>query len=290
MTSVLPRTVAPAPRAEPVRPSPHPGRAGLLTALLGSAVALALAYWASVRTVTGQRIENAVLLDAQAGRPSAPDLAASALGSTDIGPWVCAGLLTVLAIGCARRRFAAGTAAAGLVVGSLLVARLLKLTLLARPDLDAGGAVARHNSFPSGHVSAAVAVLLALAIVLPHRARPWVMIPGAVGVGWVAYATVLLGWHRPSDTVGASLLVVGICCGTLALRTGFRTDAGAARRSPEATVVALVAPALLAGGTYAAVRLATPDAHSAAGLAGVVSFALVLFVLWLLTPPSTSAA
>jgi hypothetical protein len=40
--------------------------------------------------------------------------------------------------------------------GSLLVARLLKLTVLARPYLDAAGAVAHHNSFPSGHVSAAV--------------------------------------------------------------------------------------------------------------------------------------
>lgn len=290
MTSVLLRTVGPAPRAEPVRPSPHPGRAGLLTALLGCAVASALAYWAFVRTVAGQRIENAVVLDAQAGRPSAPDLSAGALASMDVGPCVCAGVLTVLAIGFARRRFAAGGAAAGLVVGSLLAARILKLTLLTRPDLDAGSAVARHNSFPSGHVSAAVAVLLALAIVLPHGTRPWMMIPGAVGVGWVAYATVLLGWHRPSDTVGASLLVVGICCGTLALLTGSRTDAGRARRSPEAAVVALVAPALLAGGTYAAVWLVTPDTQSAARVAGVVSFALVLLVLWLLTPPSTSPA
>jgi membrane-associated phospholipid phosphatase len=199
MTSVLPRTVAPAPRAEPVRPSPHPGRAGLLTALPGCAVAFALAYWAFVRTAAGQQIENAVVLDAQAGRASAPDLFAGALASMDVGPCVCAGVLTVLAIGFARQRFAAGGAAAGLVVGSLLVARLLKLTLLTRADLDPGSAVARHNSFPSGHVSAAVAVLLALAIVLPRGARPWVMIPGAVGVGWVAYATVLLGWHRPSD-------------------------------------------------------------------------------------------
>jgi len=88
---------------------------------------------------------------------------------------------------------------------------------------------------------------------------------------------VLLGWHRPSDTVGASLLVVGICCGTLALPTGSRSDAGVARRSPEAAVVALVAAALLAGGAYAAAWLMTPDAQAAAGLAGVVGFALVLF-------------
>lgn len=285
MTSVLHRTLAPAPRAEPARPASHPA---FLAALSGSAVAFALAYWAFVRTVGGQWIENAVVLDAQSSYPSDPDLSARTLAGVEVAPWVCAGVLAVLVIGFARRRFATAGVAAGLVVGSLLVAWLLKHTLLVRPDLDAGGAVADHNSFPSGHVSAAVAVLLGLAVVLPHRARPWLLIPGAVGVGWVAYATVLLGWHRPSDTAGASLLVIGICCGALAL--GSRTNLGVARHSPEGAVVAFLAPAALVGFAYGAVRLVSPDAQSAAGLSGMVSFGLVLYMLWLLTPPSTLAA
>jgi hypothetical protein len=57
-----------------------------------------------------------------------------------------------------------------------------------------------------------MAVVLALTLVVPRRARPFVMVPGALGVAWVASATIALGWHRLSDTVGGCLLVAAVCC------------------------------------------------------------------------------
>ena len=300
MTAVLLRQTAPAPPAAPIRPAPDrswvPDVAWPLAGVLGFGLAFAFTYGAFVLTAAGQRVENAIVGDAQSGRLAAPGFSAGTLAGLDVRQWVYAGLLAVIVIAVAGRRPAAGAAAVGLVAVSLAGAQYLKLTGLTRPALDTGGGVAHHNSFPSGHVCVAMAVLLAIAMVLPRRARSWATTAGAVGVGWVAYATVALGWHRPSDAIGGSLLVAGVCCAALVVLAGLRAVAGAAptgaeplrgpRRSLAGTVavpvaVALGGPLLIAGAAFITLPAVPTDAHAAAVLAGLTSFAVALVMGWL---------
>jgi hypothetical protein len=60
---------------------------------------------------------------------------------------------------------------------------------------------------PSGHSTVAFSVAVALVLVLPVRLRA---VAAAAGVGYTtltAMATLSAGWHRPSDSVAAFLVV-----------------------------------------------------------------------------------
>jgi membrane-associated phospholipid phosphatase len=298
MTALL---LPPAPHAEPARPDREPARAPalawLLTGLVGCATAFAAAYWAFVQTLAGQQVENAVVRNAQSGQVGELGLSAGALGVVDVRPWLATGLLAVLVIAVARRRFAAGASATALLFGSLVVAQYLKLTALTRPALDTARFVAHHNSFPSGHVTAATAALLALAFVLPRRVRPWVLVPGAGGVGWVGYATVVLGWHRPSDAIGGSLLVAAGCCAVLAVLACCgvvhlvpggpggavgRHGAPGEEQSVLGWLAVLAAPVVIVAGGYFGLGEVTGDAAAAAVVAALASGSVVVFMACLL--------
>ena len=79
----------------------------------------------------------------------------------------------------------------------------------ARPDivphLDSFG----NLSFPSGHATSAVAILLLAALLLPKRHRPlWVALALSIAL-LIAASRVLLGVHWPSDVLGGLLLGAG---------------------------------------------------------------------------------
>ncbi len=79
----------------------------------------------------------------------------------------------------------------------------------ARPDivphLDSFG----NLSFPSGHATSAVAILLLAALVLPKQNRPlWVGLGLSIAL-LIAASRVLLGVHWPSDILGGILLGSG---------------------------------------------------------------------------------
>jgi hypothetical protein len=64
----------------------------------------------------------------------------------------------------------------------------------------------RANTFPSGHTATAIAVALALVVLSPPALRGFVAIL-AGSYSWIVAADVqTVGWHRPSDAIGASLL------------------------------------------------------------------------------------
>jgi hypothetical protein len=139
--------------------------------------------------------------------------------------------------------------------GSVLLAQMLKIYVLVRPPLD-DEAVLVHNSFPSGHTTAAVASVIAVTMAVPKRFALLVAVPGAIGAGAVAAETVSLGWHRFSDTLGAALLVSTIAF--LVLR--------------KWTAGLIVPPALAAGGVWLMMTYpqATPSTLAAVVTAGVV--------------------
>ncbi|MFY1691276.1 phosphatase PAP2 family protein [Plantactinospora sp. WMMB782] len=132
----------------------------------------------------------------------------------------------VLLLGVLGRRAWAGAAGVCLVGAAVTGAGLGKQLLL-RPDFAVPSSTA-HNSFPSGHVAAAMALLLAVLLVLPAPARWWCAVPGTAGVCVVAAATMIAGWHRFSDVLGGVLLATMLCCLVAAVLARPRPDAGAA--------------------------------------------------------------
>ncbi len=184
----------------------HPGRAALACAM-----GLALLYGVAVLPNAGQLADEEVLewiqrLGVGPLHSWWPLLARRVL------PVVLLVLVTVLAV----RRLWSGhvrrVVAAALVVGlSTGASMLLKATLI-RPEhgRDYGYL---GNTFPSTHVSATVALVVALWLL---------MAPGPRWAGWVLAAVVwfvVLGnvvghAHRPSDALG-SVLLVGFVVGLL---------------------------------------------------------------------------
>ncbi|MHA4947175.1 phosphatase PAP2 family protein [Micromonospora sp. SD19] len=204
------------PTPGPARPLPHARAAvplglRLLAAALCGLLALTLTAAVFVRTYPGQWLDGVLLPPAESGggyeqRTALVGPAKTALATFGNPTLIAALLGVVLLVGVLRRRLVAGVVGVGMVVCAVLVAGAMK-TQLPRPDLQIESSTT-HNSFPSGHVAAATALLLAFLLVLPGWARRWLAVPGAAGVSVIAAATMIAGWHRFSDVLGGVLLGV----------------------------------------------------------------------------------
>lgn len=113
--------------------------------------------------------------------------------------------VVVAAVAAARRRVALGVRAVLVLAAANIATQLLKVAL-ERPQLEVGHAL--ENSFPSGHVTAVAAALVALVAVVPTGVRGWVSFAGFVLTSAVSVAVIALGWHRPSDVVAALAVVL----------------------------------------------------------------------------------
>jgi membrane-associated phospholipid phosphatase len=74
--------------------------------------------------------------------------------------------------------------------------------LLAHSHASVGGVWIGPASWPSGHSTAAVALVLAAVFVSPARLRPLVSLLGAVFAVAVGVSLLILAWHMPSDVLG----------------------------------------------------------------------------------------
>ncbi|GAB4106654.1 hypothetical protein GCM10028790_56730 [Micromonospora taraxaci] len=199
----------------------------LLAAALCCLVALALTAAVFVRTYPGQWLDGLLLPRAERGGGYEQETVlvdpAKTLLAGFGSPTLLAALLgAVLLVGVLRRRLVAGAVGVGMVVGAVLTAGALK-SALPRPELQIESSTT-HNSFPSGHVAAATALLLAFMLVLPGWARRLLAVPGAAGVSVIASATMIAGWHRFSDVLGGVLLGVALFCLAAAALAGLRGD------------------------------------------------------------------
>ncbi|WP_433260781.1 phosphatase PAP2 family protein [Micromonospora vinacea] len=221
----------------PARSLPHARAAvplglRLLAAALCGLFALGLTGAVFVRTDSGQWLDGMLLPRAERGggyeqQTVLVDPAKSVLATFGDPTLIAVLLGVVLLVGVLRRRLAAGVVGVGMVVCAVLVAGTVK-SALPRPDLQIESSTT-HNSFPSGHVAAATALLLAFMLVLPGWARRWLAVPGAAGVSVIASATMIAGWHRFSDVLGGVLLGVTLFClaaAALAAWPGDREAAG----------------------------------------------------------------
>ena len=77
------------------------------------------------------------------------------------------------------------------------------------------------NSYPSGHTTVGMSVAVAAMLVVPRR----LLLPTALGAGLFGsafgVAVVAAGWHRPSDAVGAFLVVIAVAAACAALSHAF---------------------------------------------------------------------
>lgn len=185
-----------------------------LATALASLSAFGLTALFFVRTPYGQRLDGLLLPRAEwgGGYEQRSVLAGPArellavFGRPSIIGTLLVGLLLVAVL---TRRTWLGVAGVASVLCAAALTEATK-TLLVRPDFAVSTSTT-HNSFPSGHVTVAMALLLAFLLVVPDRLRWWLAVPGAAAVAAVGAATMIVGWHRFSDVLGSVLLAAAVC-------------------------------------------------------------------------------
>jgi membrane-associated phospholipid phosphatase len=173
-------------------------RSRLLLLAATSAFAVWLTYRVLVTSAAGQRLDQRAMVESMAAAPTRTGHL-TRLSDVVSVPSIAVAVVVLITIAVKRSRPRLGIAAAATVVGANLTTQALK-HWLDRPDLlGLGGA----NSFPSGHVTVVASLAAGALLVTVRRAQPTVAVAGAVATAVAAAATIALGWHRPSDIVGA---------------------------------------------------------------------------------------
>ncbi|WP_345075808.1 phosphatase PAP2 family protein [Paeniglutamicibacter cryotolerans] len=153
----------------------------------------------------GQRIDDAALVSALHFM-NANAIRQPAMDFMNAMPAVCA-VIAVLALILAfvRGRLVAPPAIAAMsFAAAVLSTQVLKHGILVRPNH--GISEATMNSFPSGHTTTAASALFTVLLLTPPAFRTWVSVVGGGFAAIAGAATLLLGWHRPSDVLAAYLV------------------------------------------------------------------------------------
>ncbi|MFN8620808.1 MAG: phosphatase PAP2 family protein [Chloroflexota bacterium] len=183
---------------------------------IGAIVIVVALYAISVLTPNGQLVSDLVLT----GRPMEdPDRIAAAkdvLGSVSIASLLVAGLV-IAGIALARRRpwMAVGVLVA--IAGANVSTQVLKRMILPRPALSIDLGVGVHNSFPSGHVTVAAVLGIALLVVVAPRWRPVVAVAAGVFLLLIGTSTLVAGWHRAEDIMGGGAVALAWVAGVSAV-------------------------------------------------------------------------
>lgn len=171
----------------------------LLAALVCAGAVVALSRIA-VGTASGQRLDQLVLSGAKAhdGRLARyAQIAVESVSAPVIGGLLVLALVLVLL----RRRPGLLLPLGALILGANLTTQVLKEVLVTREVLGPGIDIT-PNSFPSGHTTLAATTMIAL-VLAGGRARVVLAPLGALWTAAAGIGTLVVGWHRPSDVIGA---------------------------------------------------------------------------------------
>ncbi|MFI7483670.1 phosphatase PAP2 family protein [Kocuria sp. M1R5S2] len=259
------------------RPAPTVVQA--LVHVLGAAAMFGAAYLVgavALTTTTGQWLDE---LAFQQAKGAFPDLSVRAQQLLDLVPWAVgtASALCLAVLAVRSRRLVPVVTGAAVVVLSNLTVQLLKRVLLEKPDL--GVQETAVNSFPSGHTAAAAAAVAVVLLAAPARSRPVVALLGAGATTATGVATLLNGWHRPSDVVAALLVVAGwAALGGLVLRATGPVERPVPGGGLTAVAAVLGVGALLAGllPLWAALQELGSGYAAAAGCAAILGVSLLV--------------
>lgn len=209
-------------------------------------------------------------------------------------------VLVPLVVALLRRRPRVVIAVGAILLGANITTELLKhlITTPRAGSLFAGGVSwLPGGSWPSGHSTAAMSLVLASVLAAPARLRPAVAALGAVLSVAVGYSLLAEGVHYPSDVLGGFLVAAMWTLGSVAaLLTAERWRPSPRVSSGQVSVrAALGAPgavllgALVLAGLLAAVRphdvFSYARAHEAfvVGAAGIAALSLALSTAVLLS-------
>ncbi len=177
----------------------------LLVLALASAFLLLALYVVAVRTRWGQDLDDAAL-DGRTDRTVVLRATGRLLETISVTSLALLGGAAAV-IAMVRRRIYLAFAAAVVVGGSVVTSEILKRVVLSRPILLGGDDPLPIPSFPSGHATVAMSLAVAFALVVPARARGVTALCGLAYACLIGTGTVTAGWHRPSDVMGAYLVV-----------------------------------------------------------------------------------
>lgn len=171
----------------------------LMAAALCTAAIVGLARGA-VGTASGQRLDQLILSGAKAHEGPLSQYAELAVQSVSV-PVVAVLLALAAVLVVVRRQLRLLIPLTVLVLGANLTTQVVKHLLVTREALGPGIDIT-PNSFPSGHTTLAATAMIAL-VLAAGRAR---VVLAPVGALWTLAAglgTLVVGWHRPSDVIGA---------------------------------------------------------------------------------------
>jgi membrane-associated phospholipid phosphatase len=210
------------PRRPDVRRRERPGAVSALGVAVLCVVGLAL-VWTLASQVAVVRVKDAVALydftllsGPRIDRPL--NVLLHLLEPTQFVLWGVA----LVAVALARERPRVALAVIALMTLAPLTSETLK-PLLAQPHDQIGSVSIGAASWPSGHSTAALALVFSAILVAPRRLRPLVASLGAAFALVVGCALLILAWHMPSDVIGG-YLVAGLWAALLvaALRAAER--------------------------------------------------------------------
>lgn len=123
----------------------------------------------------------------------------------DFLPVICGAIATVFLLYrvIRDRRFLRAAVAVAAAGAAIATTQLLKHEVLLRPDFNFG---TTGNSFPSGHTTFAAAAMGLMFLISPPTLRPVVQPIAWLFATATGVATLICGWHRPSD-IAAGFLV-----------------------------------------------------------------------------------
>jgi len=199
-------------------------RLSLLIGILAGSVAVFVAnYVFFVRTTIGQELDDAALVGAEHETQGVITEAWDLLDVISVASLAIACVVIGL-VALLRRRVALAFAALATIGLANVATQLLKRVVLDRPDLIGAGAL---NSLPSGHATVAATVSVGLVMVTAPRWRSMAALVSVLFPVAVAVAVVTASWHRPSDSIAAFCVVLGVAAASLAAVVAmFGFDAG----------------------------------------------------------------
>jgi len=115
--------------------------------------------------------------------------------------------IALVAFAFAQERFREAATLAAVIILAPLSADVLK-RLTAHPHASVGGVLPNAASWPSGHSTVVLLLVLSTMLLTPARRKPLVACVGGIYALGVGAALLIFASHMPSDVIGGFLLAI----------------------------------------------------------------------------------
>jgi membrane-associated phospholipid phosphatase len=192
------------PQRRRTAPAP-PGAASAVGVAVLCVLAGAL-VWALADLVPALQLKDAVALQdfTRLSRPGVDEVGNFLLTLLDPREFVL-WAIALVAVALARERPRLALATIAVMTLAPFTAEQLK-PLVAHPHVELGALQIGAASWPSGHASAALALVMSAVLVAPARLRVPLAIVGGLFALAVGCSLLILAWHMPSDVLGGYLV------------------------------------------------------------------------------------